>query len=127
MERREIARAVRRRAVRNAIGDERERLRSLAAHLDELVAEADGPEIDRAVFAAMDADDVTLVREALGIDPIEIDRDELGFLADEDDSESLEDEIVRLQEELDLAERRIAALERYLAGLDAVEEARSGS
>lgn len=123
MERARIAREVRRRHVVQAIEDERDRERSLAEQLEEAVAAVDGPAVDREVFAALDAGDVALVREALeGLPPPDEEDDggeaavfDLGL--DEDDG--LEEEIERLQSELGRCRARARALERYLAALDA--------
>lgn len=122
MERREIARAVRRRQALEAIEDERQREQALAEQLDEIVAEADGPGIDSAVFETMEPVEVRLVREVFG-EELPDSRDELEsadfFEEDEEDEESVEEEIVRLQTEIRLCKRRVRALERYIEGLDA--------
>lgn len=97
--------------------DERGRARQLAEQLEEVIAEADAPEVDSAVYARMDPTDVAHVRELLdGVtaDPVD-DEDKVDW----DDAASLDDEIARLQGELERAHARIRALERYVAELAA--------
>jgi hypothetical protein len=128
MDRNAMARAQRRRQALDVLEFERAREAELRDQLEETVAEIEGDRVDEAVFATMEPDDVEVVRSALiggwpaeaGDEPT--DEDELGFydsaaLADEDEGESLEAEITRLQEELDACRRRQGALERYLAAL----------
>lgn len=123
MERTEIARAVRRRYALEAIDDEKQRERVLADQLDEIIAEADGPALDAAVFETMEPTEVRLLQELFG-DALPADRDELEsadfFEEDGEDEESVEEEIVRLQTEIRRCQRRVRALERYIEGLDAV-------
>jgi hypothetical protein len=121
MERFEAARAVRRRRAVEAIEEERGRERLLVDQLAEIVAEADGPELDRATFASMEPADVAIVRELLGDHDPDADRDRDAFDLDFEleDEPSLEDEISRLGSEIELCRRRIRALEQYLAAIDA--------
>lgn len=87
--------------------------------------ESEGPRLDAEVFARLAPEDVALVREALGEQ--EEDEEDLfaegGFLdLEEEDGEDAEPpgaEIARLQEEVAASRRVQAALERYLAALDA--------
>ena len=88
--------------------------------------ESEGPRLDAEVFARLAPEDVALVREALG----EQEEDEADLFAEggfldleaEEDGEDVEPpgaEIARLQEEVAASRRVQAALERYLAALDA--------
>ena len=87
--------------------------------------ESEGPRLDAEVFARLAPEDVALVREALGEQ--EEDEEDLfaadGFLdleaEDGEDGEPPGAEIARLQEEVAASRRVQAALERYLAALDA--------
>ena len=65
MELRDIARAVRRRQVGEALDLERDREAALRGQLEETAAELEGASVDEATFAAMDPDDVGIVQQAL--------------------------------------------------------------
>jgi hypothetical protein len=129
MERSETARAVRRRRVIESIEEERARESLLADQLAEIVAEADGPELDRAAFASMEPADVAIVRELLGDHDPDADRDRDAFDLDFEleNEPSLEDEIARLEGEIELCRRRIRALEQYLAAVDGLPVDRAQS
>lgn len=117
MDRAEITRAVRRRRALEAIEDERGRERALADHLEGVIAEADAPELDSAVYAQMDPADVAHVREILdGVSADLVDEEDKVDWELEDEP-SLEDEIARLQDELARTRARIRALERYVEAL----------
>lgn len=117
MDRAEITRAVRRRRALEAIEDERGRERQLADHLEGVIAEADAPELDRALYAQMDPADVAHVREILdGVSADLVDEEDKVDWELEDEP-SLEDEIARLQDELARTRARIQALERYVEAL----------
>ena len=106
----------------DALAFERDREAELLAQLEETVAEADGSRLDEEVFAQMDAEAVELVRVALGggtefefdeepeDDAFDVSFDEP---AAEDEGDPVEEEIARLQSEIESARRVQAALERY--------------
>lgn len=124
MDRRAIARELRRRLAQEALEGERDREQMLEEHLHELVGEREARAVDEEAFATMAPEDVEIVREML--DPPELGpgSDELSFdLAEgEDDDETLEEltaaELERLQEELADSRRRQGAWQRYLEALD---------
>ena len=125
-----IARAERRRQATDELEFERDRATALQEQLERTVLELEGPALDEEVFAKMDPEDVGLVRAAIqGGSEVELDEE----LADGDDSwdmgtdseqwaaeqrEEQEAEIVRLQAEIAVSERRQRAFERYLEALD---------
>jgi hypothetical protein len=115
-----LVRAVRRRQALDALAFERDRAALLTEQLEETVALLDGAVVDAAVYAELSPDDVQLVRAALGdtddrsaFDGYEEDEDE-NLEAPPDDRQEGEEEILRLQGELDMSGRLQAALERYL-------------
>ena len=135
MDRVAIAREERRRQVTEELEFERDRAGQLRDEINRLVLELEGPGIDEEVFAKMPAEDVELIRAALQGEPL-VDREvveEEGWLdfgdetpeEDQVDDEQLaaelraeqEAEIVRLQEEIVVSERRQQALEAYLEAL----------
>ena len=106
-----LVRSVRRRQALDALAFERDRAVLLAEQLEETVASLEGARVDAAVYAQLGPDDLELVRAALRDD----DDDESAF--EDDDgaaAEEGEEEILRLQGELDMSGRLQAALERYL-------------
>jgi uncharacterized membrane protein len=118
----EIARSVRRRQVAQALVEVATREQALAAQLEELVAEADGATVDERVFALLEPGDADEVRAALELDyePPSYTAEEIGVVElDEDPADSIEDEILRLQEEIEACRRRRASLDRYRAALGA--------
>jgi hypothetical protein len=129
VDRDELARAVRRTQAEEALVFERERETELRRQVAELALEQEGERVDAAAFAALDDEDVRRVRAALGLhdedgvadeDPFAADvYVELDFDAGEDADEEPEDEAARLQREIDESERIQAALERFIAALDA--------
>jgi hypothetical protein len=109
-----LVRRARRRQALDALAFERDRAALLAEQIEEMVASLDGAQVDAAVYAQLDPDDLQLVRAALRDD----DRDESELdgdgVEDPADTQDDEDEILRLQGELDVSARVQAALERYL-------------
>ncbi len=121
MDREAIARAQRRQQALESLESERDREAALLDQLQAVIAEEEGPRIDEAAFAKMEPEDVEVVRDALGATPWGAD-EELGFGLEVDDlsddeGESIEEEIARLQEEIARSRRRQGAFERYLEAL----------
>jgi hypothetical protein len=117
VDREAIARSERRRQALEALEFERARAGALRDRLESIVNELDGPAIDAAVFARMSPEDVEIVRPALQADepqPVTDPEDEEDA---EDPAAWLEEEIVRLQEEIASSDRRQLAFERYLDAL----------
>jgi hypothetical protein len=119
VDREAIGRDQRRRQAQEALDFERERETALREQLEDIVAELEGPRIDQAAFAAMQPEDVALVRATF--EDAEDEAEEEGWLADgepeADDDEERESEIARLQEEMAASRRRQEAFERYLTAL----------
>jgi len=94
----------------------------LTVELQDMVAEVHGPEIAGEVFAAMTPEDALLVRAALGggerLDDEDDVEDEESGEDPEDADAAGEEEIARLQAEIESSRRSQAALERYLELLD---------
>jgi hypothetical protein len=113
-----LVRRARRRQALDALAFERDRAAMLTEQLEETVASLDGAQVDAAVYAQLGPDDLELVRAALrdGNDEAALDDD-----AEPDDgadaAQEDEEEILRLQGELDRSGRLQAALERYLEAL----------
>ena len=90
------------------------------------VTEIDGPAVDEAIFAGMDADEAAVVRAELQPfepEPIELDADEEGEPDEDEFASEPEDalqaaEIERLEREISLSRGRQRAFERYLELLD---------
>ena len=101
----------------------------LEGEIEDLIAQLHGGAIDEAAFAAMQPDDVLMVRELLGPQPdFEVDEewatdehDTFDEAAEpepeEDPTAELEEEISRLESEIEVAKQRRQALERYLEAL----------
>jgi hypothetical protein len=119
VDRKSIARAERRRQAFEALEFERARAAALRERLESIVAELDGPAIDDAIFAQLAPEEVEVVRPALQGDEAEpVELFEVELEDPEDDKAAwLEDEIVRLQEEIESSGRRQQAFERYLEAL----------
>jgi len=102
VDRQSIARAERRRQALEALEFERARAAALRERLESVVAELDGPALDEAVFAQLAPEDVEVVRPALQgdeaepLDSVEIELDD----TESDNRTWLEEEVVRLQEEI---------------------------
>jgi len=137
MDRDAAVRASRRRQALDALAFEREREAVLAEQVEDVLAETTGPQVDAAVFARMSDDDTALVRAALGEDAfvdddpdeeeLPDDDDDFGFSSDfededaddnavddDDDADGVDEEIARLQGEIESSRRTQAALERYV-------------
>jgi uncharacterized protein (DUF2236 family) len=116
VDREAIARAERRRQAHEALEFERARAAALRERLEAIVAELDGPALDAAIFARLAPDDVAIVRAALQSDEAEPAETLDGELDDprEEQKAWLEEELVRLEEELASSDGRQQAFERYL-------------
>ena len=125
-----MARAGRRAQAEEALAFERDREAELRRQLADVVLEEEGARVDAAAFAALEPDDVRRVRAAFG----ELDEDggdEEDDLFDEafvtidfgeepeGEREDEEAETSRLEREIDESRRTQAALERFIAALDA--------
>ena len=119
MDRESIARAERRRQALEALEFERARAAALRERLESIVTELDGPAIDEAVFAQLAPEDVAVVRPALQSDDVEpVESFEIELDETESDTTTwLEEEVVRLQEEIASSSGRQQAFERYLEAL----------
>jgi hypothetical protein len=113
-----IARAERRRQALEALEFERGRAAALRERLESIVVELDGAVVDDAVFEQRTPEEVEIVRPALQppeddlVDDAE--EEEEGVDARAEQRAWLEEEIVRLQDELASSARRERAFERYL-------------
>jgi hypothetical protein len=119
VDREAIARAGRRGQALEALEFERARAAALRERLEAVVVELEGPAVDETVFARMAPEDVDVVRPALQAEkpePDETPREELDEAAAEQRA-WLEEEVVRLQQELASSSRRELAFERYLDAL----------
>jgi hypothetical protein len=118
VDRQAIARRRRAKQARELLEDERERERALQEELEERVAESDGPALDDAVFARMEADEAALLRNRLAWIPDDGPPPEESFWGEDEPSESerdeVEEEIARLERELALCRRLQEASRRYL-------------
>ena len=127
MDRDAIARAGRRAQAEEALAFEREREAALREQIAALVLEEEGPRLDAQAFASLDDEDVRLVRTALGelADELEAETDEddpfaqeLYVTFDEEPDEPEEDEVARLEGEIQESLRVQGALERFIAALE---------
>jgi hypothetical protein len=118
VERRAIARDGRRAQALEALAFEQERERALVAQLHALVAEEGAARIDELALAGLTPEEAALVRESLGAVDDGPGGDELDDGADAGDV--LEDEIRRLQEEIDHCRAAQRALERFVAALEGI-------
>ena len=120
-----MARAQRRRQANEALEFERDREAALQEQLEAVVADVEGPRIDEAAFARMAPADAELARAILasGVDAEDSDLDPLDeeWLVEgdtpEEESESFEDEMRRLQDQIAESRRLQQALESYLRAL----------
>ena len=122
MDRESIARAERRRQALEALEFERARAAALRERLEAIVVELDGPAIDAAIFAELGPDDVEIVRPALqgGEEPEPVEALDFDVELEDPKAEQvawLEEEIVRLEQEIAASGRRQQAFERYLDAL----------
>ena len=126
MDRQEIARAVRRRQVQETLDFEREREQTLKEQVEIVITEVDGKRVDDAVFARMSPEDVEIVSTELSPPSVEyepdphffIDRDDLFNLDEEPAVDPHEEELARLNGELEDCRRRQRAFDAYLKALD---------
>lgn len=120
VDREAIAREQRRLQAEEALEFEREREQALSEQLQERIAEADGWRVDEAAFARIDPDYVDLIRDTLQL-PAWGDGEESSSI-DEDSfaagRQSLEEEIARLEHEVETCRRRQKAFLLYLEALD---------
>lgn len=119
-----IVRARRRQQALEALEFERDREAALLEQIDEVLTELEGPRIDAAAFARMEAEDVELVREALDPSHVTPEEDWLeleGESPAESDRlrrEEQEAERLRLHELVAECRRCQKALESYIQALD---------
>ena len=129
MDRDALTRAGRRRQALEALEFEREREQALIEQLEHTLAEAQGPQLDEAVFAGMAPEEVEIVRQTLEGPPDDLEEEEFLLereeFGEEPDEEALEEEIARLERGLVECRRRQQAFERYLAALDTSAQAMS--
>jgi hypothetical protein len=119
-----MVRAQRRRHANEALEFERDREAALQEQLEAVVSDVEGPRIDEAAFARMAPEDAELARGILepGLDADQ-DLDPLDeeWLVEgdtpEEESESFEDEVSRLQDQIAESRRLQRALESYLHAL----------
>jgi hypothetical protein len=120
-----MARAQRRRQANEALEFERDREAALQEQLEAVVADVEGPRIDEAAFARMAPEDADFARGILasGWDAEDADLDPLDeeWLVEADtpdeESESFEDEVSRLQGQIAESRRLQQALMSYLRAL----------
>jgi hypothetical protein len=126
VDREEIARAVRRRQVKETLDFEREREQTLQEQIEIVISEVEGKRVDETVFARMSPEDVEIVSMELNPPTVEfepdpaffIDRDDLFNLDDEPPVDPHEEELARLNAELADCRRRQRAFDAYLEALD---------
>ena len=119
VDREAIARAERRRQALEALEFERARAAALQERLEAIVAELDGPALDALIFERLAPADVEIVRAVLQSDEAEPAEALDGELDDprQEQKAWLEEELVRLEEELASSDGRQQAFERYLDAL----------
>ena len=125
MNREEIARAVRRRQVKETLDFEREREQTLKEQIEVVITEVEGRRVDEAAFAQMSPEDVEIVSMELSPPAAEFeqdpsfffDRDDLFNLDDEPAVDPHEEELARLNGELEECRRRQRAFDAYLDAL----------
>jgi hypothetical protein len=121
-----MARNQRRRVIGEAIELEQEREAALLVQLEETVAELEGHRVDDEAFARMSPGEVEIVRTVLSgpsseeeFQEEDPDADWLSAEAEpEAESQELDHEISRLQEEIARSRSRRDAFERYVDALD---------
>ena len=119
VDREAIARAERRRQALDALEFERARAAALQERLEAIVAELDGPALDARIFERLAPADVEIVRAVLQSDEAEPAEALDGELDDprQEQKAWLEEELVRLEEEIASSGGRQQAFERYLEAL----------
>jgi hypothetical protein len=133
VELRGIARSQRRKQALEALEFERDREAALRGQLEETATELEGPNIDEETFAAMDPEDVEIVRQTLldAGEPFEetfaddgedwLDEFRIDGESPEEEREERLGEVARLEVEIEDSRRRQQALERYVEALSAPE------
>lgn len=132
MDRDAIAREGRRAQAREALAFEQEREAALREQIAAIVLDEEGDRIDRDAFSRLTPEDARRVRDALGHveeveevdEPDPFDDPDGLFVTFDDEQDGPEpeedDEIARLEHEIELSLAAQRALERYLAALDDV-------
>jgi hypothetical protein len=124
VDREQIAREVRRRQAEETLTFERDREQTLHEQIELVIAEAEGPRLDAEVFARMSPEDVEIVRADFAPPPVTyetasgsgfLERDDVIFLDDEVDTQ--DEELTRLNEELEECLSRQRAFRAYLDAL----------
>jgi len=111
--------------VEESLTFERDREQTLHEQIELVIAEAEGPRIDAAVFAQMSPEDAEIVRADLAPPPTDyggdrsgsgyFERDDVIFLDDEPDSN--DEELAQLNRELEECRDRQRAFQAYLDAL----------
>jgi hypothetical protein len=124
MDREVIARAVRRRQAEEALDFEREREQTLEEQVEMVIGEADGSQIDAAVFERMSPEDVEIVKaefSPLPYDPDEgasfFERDDLFNFDEVEEVDPHAEELARLNAEIEECRRRQKAFAAYIEAL----------
>ena len=113
MDRDAIARARRRREFEEALEEERDREATLRDQIELVVAEEEGPRIDRELLELLGPDEAALLTDLFTVSA-DGDEDEL----ERDDEGEDEDEVARLLQEIEQSRARQRALERAAQLLD---------
>jgi hypothetical protein len=126
VDREAIAREVRRRQVQETLDFEREREQTLKEQVEIVITEVEGKKVDEDVYARMSPEDAEIVAAELDPPGVEAEEDP-GFFFERDDLFNLDDdepeidpheeELMRLNGELDDCRRRQRAFEAYLEAL----------
>jgi hypothetical protein len=121
-----IARGRRREQALEALEFERDREQALVYQIGSVVLEEEGRRVDEEAFGRMAPADVAIVRELLGdgwapADDEDAGDEDAGLWLDDDGepADDEEDEVARLEAELERCRVRQRALERYLDALAA--------
>ena len=124
MDRQAIARDVRRRQVQETLDFERDREQTLQEQVELVIGEAEGAGVDAAAFERMSPEDVAIVKAELNPTPYEaeegagfFERDDLFEFDLEEEVDPHEEELRRLNEELEDCRRRQQAFAAYLQAL----------
>ena len=120
MDRDAIARGRRRREFEEALEDERSREAALHDQIELVVAEEEGARIDRELLELLEPAEAVLLADLFHARD---DRDDLD--ADADDGEPDEDEVARLNREIEDSRARQRALEHAVHLLSAATDATS--
>jgi hypothetical protein len=121
-----IARGRRREQALEALEFERDREQALVYQIGSVVLEEEGRRVDEEAFGRMAPADAAIVRELLGdgwapADDEDAGDEDAGLWLDDDGepADDEEDEVARLEAELERCRARQRALERYLDALAA--------